>query len=396
MTGKLLQALGVVFVLTLVGGATFGFLVLKDRVRLVVAADEAATGPDATALLRDDVQTLARDVDVLQQALASNFEQLGNALEERANARHAEVLAAAKESATVPPRVAALEQATAQIAVQVQELPARTAAAMAAELAAAASARPAGAVVPDALPVSPAAGGQHPVESAASVDPAPPTPPAVVAVVAPPASSEPMAVAAKPPVKTGFLSFSVPTAAFRFDAPQDYALVSELSRVGFDAKSTLHDFTGVTSQVRGGFHADFDDPQGAWTGEVVVQAASLVTGVDGRDENLREHLDTKNHAEIRFVIARFQPAANGVDVAKQTVHGDIAGTMTIRGQSKPFTMPVAIAVDPQKRVVLTGQQPLKLSDYGVPVPSQLGLINMQDEVVVWIALRARLLPGARK
>jgi polyisoprenoid-binding protein YceI len=70
--------------------------------------------------------------------------------------------------------------------------------------------------------------------------------------------------------------------------------------------------------------------------------------------------------------------------------------MTIRGQSRPFAMPVAVEVDAQKRVVVTGQAPLKLSDYGVPVPSQLGLINMQDEVVVWIALRARAAAGGKK
>jgi len=31
----------------------------------------------------------------------------------------------------------------------------------------------------------------------------------------------------------------------------------------------------------------------------------------------------------------------------------------------------------------------------VPVPSQLGLINMQDEVQIWIALRARPAAGGR-
>ena len=39
----------------------------------------------------------------------------------------------------------------------------------------------------------------------------------------------------------------------------------------------------------------------------------------------------------------------------------------------------------------------KLSDYEVQVPSQLGgTITMQDEVKVWIALRARIQLGASK
>lgn len=388
MTTKTLQALGALFVLALVGGAIAGFMVLKDRVRVVVAADAAATGPDPVALLRDDVQTVARDLAALQQALASNFEQLGNALEERANGRHADVLAMQKDLAALQQRVGALGQQTAGIAGQLQGLPDVVAAAVATKVPAADPAQPG-----PATAVSVATAPPDVVPSLR--DPAN----AVAAPTAEPKVEEPAAVpATRPdkPAKGAFLSFSVPAAPFRFDAAQDYALLPDLCRVGFDAKSTLHDFTGVTSQVRGSFHADFDDPQGAWTGEVVVQAASLVTGVDGRDENMREHLDTKKHAEIRFALERFRPAQDGIDVARQTARGDVVGTMTIRGQSKPFTMPVTIEIDPQKRVVLKGQAPLKLSDYGVPVPSQLGLINMQDEVVVWIALRARVLAGGRK
>jgi hypothetical protein len=56
-------------------------------------------------------------------------------------------------------------------------------------------------------------------------------------------------------------------------------------------------------------------------------------------------------------------------------------------------MPVHIRVDPQQRVVIEGQLPLRLSDYEVPVPNQVGLISMEDEVKVWIALRARSAGG---
>ncbi len=379
MTAKLLQTLGVVFVLSLVGASIFGFMVLKDRVRVVFAADATATGPDPTALLRDDVQTVAREVAALQQALAANFEQLATALEERANARHVDVLLLQQSLATSSTKLAALAQQSEGLRLQLAALPSTIVAAMASN-----------GSVPVQAPLTVAAAGVVP-----KVTKQPP------AVVAEPSAPEPPVTTATPPVpapKKGgsFLSFQVPGVAFRFDALQDYTIVPELSRVGFDAKSTLHDFSGVTSQVRGSFRADFDDPAGAWSGEVAAVAASLLTGVDGRDEAMREHLATKDHADLRFVLERFTPSANGVDVEKQTVKGDLAGTMTIRGQSKPFTLPVALEVDPQKRVVITGQTKLKLSDYGVPVPSQLGMINMQDEVAVWVALRARVQAGASK
>ena len=390
MTAKVLQALGALFVLALVGGAVAGFMVLKDRVKVVVSSDEAATGPDATALLRDDVQVLARDFGGLQQALGTNFEQLGNALEERAAARHAEVQGTQREVAALQQRLAEQGRALQALRLQLEALPASIAAQLPTAAAMASGAGAAPAVGATKLP-----GDQPP--TAPEVVPSEPVPPAP----APGTASQPVAgsgteAETKPKPKGGFLSFSVPTAKFQFDQAQDFKLVPELSRVGFDAKSTLHDFSGVTSQVEGSFRADFDDPQGAWSGQVVVQAPTLKTGVDGRDSNMLDYLDVKNHPQITFTVTGFQPTAGGIDVAKQTARGDVKGTMRIRGVEREVTMPVTVEVDPQKRVVLAGQMPLLLSDYKVPVPSQLGVINMQDEVKVWIALRARLVAGGGK
>jgi polyisoprenoid-binding protein YceI len=360
MLAKTLQALGATFVLLLVAAAAAGFVVLKDRVRVVVAADQVAAGPDPQALLRDDVQTVGRTVDALQTAQRQDLEQLATVLEGRAAARHADLAAANATLARLGARLDEVQQAIAAL----QSAAAAAPTAVAVPLATATTASP------PSAPGAAHASGPVPAEAAPAAATAPPARPAGT-----------------------FLSFAVPAGGFRFGEPQDYTLVPELCRVGFDAKSTLHDFTGVTSAVRGDFHADLDDPQGAWTGEVVAQAATLLTGVDGRDANLREHLDTKQHAEIRFDLARFEPVAEGIDAAHMTARGDVVGTLTIRGKRQPFRMPVTVAVDPQRRVVVTGEAKLKLTDFDVPVPSQLGLINMQDEVVVWIALRARAAAG---
>lgn len=369
MLGKLLRGFGVCFVLFLVAAAAAGLMIVKDRVNVVITADRPAAGPEPLALLRDDVQNLQQSLQDMQGGMNGNLEKLAAALDERASSRHGDVQALRNEVAVVR---ASLDRALAAQAALQRDLQA---------LATAQAARPA-----DEPATSPT-----PVASDASPAPAA-TPPDVVSPTAP------AVPAAEPPAaKTnGFLSFSLPTSKFRFDEAQDYVLLPELSRVGFDAKSTLHDFTGVTSAVRGRFRADFDDPDGAWTGDVVVQAATLDTGVAGRDEGLRERLDVEHHPELSFKIEKFVPGQGGVDVAKQTAAGEVVGTMTIRGQARSVRMAVQVEVDAQKRVVLRGQMPLKLSDYGVPVPSQLGVINMQDEVNVWIALRARQQSGAKK
>ncbi|MBL8749974.1 MAG: YceI family protein [Planctomycetes bacterium] len=373
MVQKLLQWAGALFVVGLLGASVFALTIVKDRIRVVVAADEAGAGPDPMALLRDDLQTVSRTVDELRMALGGNFERLGAALEERAEARHADVQGIARDVTSVRDGSAAVQHQLASILARIEALEVRV------------QARGTGvAAAPVAAAEPPAAPVEKPVEK-------PVDPPAQR-----PAEQTPEKPAEKPAAKTGFLSFSVPTVAFRFDERQDYVLAPDLCRVGFDAKSTLHDFTGATSKVTGRFAADMDDPAGAWTGEVVCDATTLVTGVEGRDTNMYEHLDTKAHPKITFTITRFVPAEGGVDVGKQTARGEILGTMSIRGVQRELKMPVAIEVDASKRLVVKGQTPLKLSDYQVPVPSQLGLINMQDEVVVWVALLARVQTGGKK
>ncbi len=358
MTRRLLQWLGVAFVLTLLGGAVAALFVVKDRVRIVFQDDQVAAGPEPVVLLRDDLAVLQRDVGELRTALGSNLERLGAALEERAEARHGDVQALARELAVVRQQLEA-QVASWHRAEQLAQLAERT---------------------PTAGP--PAVVEPSPAVATAEPTPLPPTP-------------DPPAAAPKP--KTGgFLSFSIPAVTFAFDREQRFQLVPELCRVGFDAKSTLHDFSGVTSQVAGQFTANLADPQGMWRGEVTCEARTLATGVDGRDDSMREHLDTAKHPQIRFEIQRFVPAEGGIDAAGQTARGEIRGQMHIRGVTRELRMPVTVEVDQSRRVVVNGQVPLNLSDYEVPVPSQLGVINVQDEVVVWIALRARVQVGDGK
>lgn len=367
--------------LALLGAAALtlgGFAVLKDRVRIVVQDDQQPTGPDPVALLRDEVASLQRALDDLRAAQATQAERLGQALDERAAARHGEL----QERLTVVlPTVEASERQAATHRALVQQF-----ATLRNELLALRSAVEKLAAAPGKR------GEQEPPPVAAEPEPAPPEPAPASTVTGSPAAGTPAVGAAAAPAAPAparsFLSFRLPENAASFTDPQDYTLVPDLCRVGFDAKSTLHDFTGVTSAVAGEFHADFRSEPGPWRGEVRVAADRLATGVDGRDAGLRERLETAQHPQLTFAITGFTAAA--VDPAQRTARGTVRGTMTIRGQQRDVAMPVRFAFDPQQRLVIEGQMPLKLSDYGVPVPSQLGgAITMQDEVSVWIALRAR-------
>jgi polyisoprenoid-binding protein YceI len=355
-----------------------GFAVLKDRVRIVVQDDQKPTGPDPVALLRDEVASLQRALDELRAVQATQAEQLGQALDERAAARHAEVLQKVQAAQASGAQAAAAEERQAANQRQIVQQIAALRNEVLALHTALPDAAPSAAMTNPALPPTP-----EPVVAPQPTNQTPAVQPATEPAANPQPTTEPPA----PPTRA-FLSFRLPETKAQFTDPQDYTLVPDLCRVGFDAKSTLHDFTGVTTQVTGAFHADFRSTPDAWTGSVQAAAAQLATGVDGRDEGLRERLATTQHPQITFAITGF--TAEAVDAAQRTARGTVRGTMTIRGQARDVAMPVRFALDPQQRLVVEGQMPLKLSDYGVPVPSQLGgAITMQDQVTVWIALRAR-------
>ena len=189
--------------------------------------------------------------------------------------------------------------------------------------------------------------------------------------------------------KKGFLSFKVPEKGFRFDARQRLAIVPSLSRVGFDAKSTLHDFSGVTQKVEGELVVDLSKPGAAPQGQIRVDSASLDTGLADRDEGMRELLESAKQKQVTFTWSAFE--AQAVDVEKQLVTGTARGKLAIRGVEREIAMPVKVSVDASKRVSVDGEAKIKLTDFGIEPPSQLGMIEVEDELRLWISLRARTL-----
>lgn len=380
MSKTFLSWLGLAFLLGLCGAAVAGLVLVKDRIQVVVQA-EGAAGADAQRLaqLKDDLQQVQRDVRALADALGNGLRQLADEQSADADKRQAELerhLASAEATRVLTGELAAVRAEQQRVARTLADLheglrqdrPARSM----------------------AVAAAPPATGEGAIESA------PPTPAVTAADGSPAARTSPSPVVAEPspaPRKRSAFAFQLPSQGFTFDLAQRFELLPSLSRVGFDAKSTLHDFSGVTSQLSGSLMLNLAAPAAGCSGEIRVDAASLDTGLAGRNEAMREHLDCMRHQEIVFAPAGLTDAT--VDRDKQLVSGNVQGRLTIRGQTRDVIMPVRLSVDDSRRVHAAGEMKLKLSDYGVPVPSQLGMIKMQDEVKVWIALQARAL-GAEK
>ena len=195
------------------------------------------------------------------------------------------------------------------------------------------------------------------VQDAAEAEPAPEP----VVEAPPPAVEE---APPEPATRRSFLSFRLPSDDFRLDERRRWAVVPSLSRVGFDAKSTLHDFTGVTSDVEGELEVDLSRPTEGLGGEIRARVATLTTGLEDRDEEMLETLSAEAHPTIRYELTGFRSDA---DEGSGTALGD----MTIRGVTRPLEVPLRWGLDDANRLLVEGEAPLRLPDWRVPVPKPL-------------------------
>ena len=347
-------------------GVGFGALgVAQSQVEITVRPPEApAEGPDPLALLRDDVATLQADLSALSKGLGTNLEQLARGLDGASAERDDEQ---ARQLTKLQQRLRTLERAeNARAQRLAQQL-----AALRAELAQRGAA--------------PVASEETPLAQA----PAPEPSPEPASEPEPEAASEPEPA---PKQKRGLFSFKLAGGGPDFAQRQRYQVIASLSRVGFDAKSTLHDFSGVTSKVRGWLTTRLTGDDAHARGHVEAEVAGLKTGVEGRDEEMLERLDAKTHPKIVFELSRLE--AKKSDPKARTYSGLAHGAFQIHGKRKEVRVPVQIEVDRSRRLVAKGEVGLKLTDFGIEPPSVAGAINMENEIKVWLSLRLRSLGQA--
>ena len=374
MMSKPFQILGALALLAWTGVGAFMWMEVKNH--LTVTIEETSDGQsDEAALLADRMAALSDDLDSLIAALDGNFALVGQAIGQGATDQ-------AVRSAVIEQRLEQLEAALPD-ALQARE----TASALRVSLAQVETilrlANEQAAVQTNAALVLHEGDSRIEPDDAALTDiPAPADP-----LEEPPAVAEATEPAAPAATKTSFLAFKLPSRDFQFDGEQTFEILGDLSRVGFDAKSTLHDFSGVSNLVSGNFRVDLAHPDRGLSGSVSVKTKSLSTDLEGRDEAMLEHLGAEEHPTLQFVFESF--AASSVDAEARTLAGTVTGQMTINGTTKTLEMKITAHVDESRRLVVEGEVPLSRADYNVHVPGKLGLISTDDEVRIWIHLRSR-------
>jgi polyisoprenoid-binding protein YceI len=166
-----------------------------------------------------------------------------------------------------------------------------------------------------------------------------------------------------------------------------YEVDARTSTVGFDATSTLHDFTGTTHAISADLRADSDDPARLAGGAVWIEARTLDTGNGSRDDDMRDLLDVKDHPQIVFRL-------DSISGRLEAGRGDLTarGRFTIKGVEKARVVHFRFEPlpTPDGRITLhaRGEVRFNMSEHGIKRPSIL-ISKVGDEVRVWFDLTLR-------
>jgi len=210
-----------------------------------------------------------------------------------------------------------------------------------------------------------------------------PDPPAPVVLVPIPAPPQPKPVVAKRQTLAELLAKKKSVGPL--DRATRWKLMPKHGRVGFDGRSTIHNFTARSDRVAGAVTLHWNELGTAASGDLRLDIASLDSGSEGRDEAIREHLGEGGHNGVSCRVLSLQPkgaARDGVRTATAKLR------FTIHGRAHEMETPVKLTFTPERLLRIQGEAKLKMSDFGIHPAAKLGVIKVDDAVTVWWDLYA--------
>jgi polyisoprenoid-binding protein YceI len=132
----------------------------------------------------------------------------------------------------------------------------------------------------------------------------------------------------------------------------------------------------------------------AWTSDraalvsVKILVANITSPHDRMNRIMLDAMKAKNHPEVRYDLLEARLLKGSPDAFVMTTRGKL----TIAGVTRDVAMDVAAARNGEKRYILTGQAPLKMTDFGITPPTaMMGTIRSADQVKVsfrWVVDRS--------
>ena len=154
--------------------------------------------------------------------------------------------------------------------------------------------------------------------------------------------------------------------------------------VKVSGKSNVHDWTmnalNPTAEAEfGALNSDSNIPKSLTALSFSVNAKSLKSEHASMDNRTYKVIKADAHPKISFKLASATIASAGKN--KFTVKAN--GALTIAGVTKNVTMQVNGEVKDDDSIVCTGNQPIRLTDYGMEPPSfMLGAMKVANELTI--------------
>lgn len=217
------------------------------------------------------------------------------------------------------------------------------------------------------------------IPTAAPTDP-PPTETPEAEATAPEPTAEPPTATPEPTTDPGELLL--------------FEISPEESEVRFiideELRGSPNTVIGITNQVAGQIAANFRDLSTVQVGIIQVNARTLLTDNDFRNNAVRNRiLNTDQYEFITFTPTAVNGLPENVEIG-QEVTFDIVGELTIRDITQEVTFTVTATPVTADRLEGSAMTQVLREDYDLQIPEVPGVANVSDEVIIEIDLVANV------
>lgn len=183
----------------------------------------------------------------------------------------------------------------------------------------------------------------------------------------------------------------MPTATDAPQVPQRalYRITSDESEVRFKINEILMgnptEVIGASNQVAGDFIVNFSDPPASQLGEIVINARTLKTDNEFRDQSLRgQILQTGDNEFIRFVPTELSAMPTESVAVGDTVTFDIIGDLTVKGTTNTVTFNASVTIDSEERMTGFASVTILYADFGINIQTPPSVSGVEDTVILEI------------
>lgn len=172
------------------------------------------------------------------------------------------------------------------------------------------------------------------------------------------------------------------------------SIVFEISQAESEVRFTIFevlrgaptDVIGRSNQVAGQLILDLTDLSQSQIGEILVNARTLATDDDRRNQAIRNRiLNTDQYEYIRFQPTELV-GLSGKAIPGQPFNFQIAGDLTIRDITKPVIFEITMTGETLEKLLGYAKTTIQLSDFNLVVPDVPFVADVGEEIILEIDL----------